>query len=51
MTIHRLEPSSNQVKEAVHTNAMEKWKEKMPLKIQKEIYKECDLLKELGYPP
>lgn len=46
-----MEPSSNQVKEAVHTNAIEKWREKMSHDMQKEIYKECHMLKELGYSP
>lgn len=45
-----MEPSSNQVVEAVHTNAVEKWREKLPQDIQKEIYHQCDMLKELGYP-
>ena len=48
---HRLEPSSNQVRREVNTESVEKWRKKMPLDIQKEIYKKCDLLKELGYPP
>ena len=47
----RMEPSSNQVKEAVHTNAVEKWREKLPARLKKDIYKECGMLKELGYPP
>jgi len=46
-----MEPSSNQVKEAVHTNAVEKWREKLPAKVKKDIYKECEMLEELGYPP
>ena len=48
---HRLEPSSSQVRREVNTESVEKWRKKMPLDIQKEIYKKCDLLKELGYPP
>lgn len=48
---YRMEPSSNQVKEAVHTNAVEKWREKLPAKVKKDIYKECEMLEELGYPP
>ena len=46
-----MEPSSNQVKEAVHTNAVEKWREKLPARVKKDIYKECGMLEELGYPP
>ena len=46
----RMELSSSQVKEAVNTAAIEKWRTKMPLETQKAIYKECDMLKELGYP-
>lgn len=48
---NRLEPSSNQVQKAVNTDSVEKWRQKMPEDIQKQIYKQCDLLKELGYPP
>ena len=44
-----MEPSSNQVKEAVHTAAIEKWRTKLPVKLQKKMYVECDMLKELGY--
>ena len=47
----RLEPSSSQVRREVNTESVEKWRQKMPVDIQKEIYKKCDLLKELGYPP
>ncbi len=45
-----MEPSSNQVKDAVHTKAVDKWREKMPVDAQREIYRQCDMLKELGYP-
>ena len=47
----RLEPSSNQVRKAINTESVDKWREKLPQDIQKQIYRECDLLKELGYPP
>ena len=49
--LSKMEPSSNQVKEAVHTNAVDKWREKLPAKVKKDIYKECGMLEELGYPP
>lgn len=49
--LSKLELSSSQVKEAVNTAALHKWRTKMPLSIQKNIYKECDMLKELGYQP
>lgn len=47
----RLEPSSNQVVQPVYTNSIDKWREKMPLRDQRIIYGECDMLKELGYSP
>lgn len=46
----RMEPSSNQVKQAVNTAAIEKWRTKLPLSVQKKMYEQCDMLKELGYP-
>lgn len=45
-----MELSSSQVKEPVNLGAMDKWRTKLPSDIQKSIYKECDMLKELGYP-
>lgn len=47
----RMELSSNQVKEAVHTVAIDKWRHKVPLKTQQEMYRVCSMLKELGYLP
>lgn len=49
--LSRMELSSSQVEKAVNTGALEKWRKEMPLEIQKQIYKECDMMKELGYPP
>lgn len=48
-SLSKLEPSSNQVKEPVHTNSVEKWRSHIPLDVQRTIYRECDMLKELGY--
>ena len=47
----RLEPSSNQVKRPVYKDSVSRWKHKLSLSDQKKIYRECDMLKELGYPP
>ncbi len=47
----RLEPSSNQVKRPVYKDSLMTWKDKIPLSMQQKIYSECDMLKELGYPP
>ncbi len=46
----RLEPSSNQVKEAVNTAPVDKWREKLPIPLQRQIYAEANMLRELGYP-
>lgn len=47
----RLEPSSNQVIQPVYTKSVDKWKEKLSARDQRIIWQECDMLKELGYPP
>lgn len=46
----RLEPSSNQVKQPVHTSARDKWRENLPSSLQDRIYSECNMLRELNYP-
>lgn len=47
----RLEPSSNQVIQPVYTKSVDTWKEQLSARDQRIIWQECDMLKELGYPP
>ena len=45
----RMEPSTNQVKEAVYIKAVDKWREVIPLHMQKTMYRTAPLLQQLGY--
>lgn len=45
----RMEPSTNQVKEAVYQKAIDKWREAIPLHMQRTMYRTAPLLKTLGY--
>ena len=45
----RMEPSTNQVKEAVYIKAIDKWREVIPLNMQKTMYRTAPLLQQLGY--
>ena len=44
-----MEPSTNQVKEAVYIKAVDKWREVIPLHMQKTMYRTAPLLQQLGY--
>lgn len=45
----RMEPSTNQVKQPVYKNAIDKWREAIPKNLQKTMYKTAPLLQQLGY--
>ena len=45
----RFEPSTKQVQNAINHNAVDKWQKKISLKVQKEIWSRCPMLKKLGY--
>lgn len=47
----RTEKSTSQVKEPVNTDAIDKWRTKIPAETLKTIYEECDMLEKLGYEP
>lgn len=48
--LHRLEPSTDQVKKPVNTESLDSWRTSIPPAILEQIWEECDMLKELGYP-
>jgi len=44
-----MEPSTNQVKEAVYKKAIDKWRQAIPVHMQKTMYRTAPLLQQLGY--
>lgn len=49
ISLSKMEPSTNQVKQPVYKNAIDKWREVIPKNLQKTMYKTAPLLQQLGY--